>query len=110
MIEITGSITYVQRVALPPDGTATVTLEDVSRVDAPSTMIAEQVIELGDQQVPISFELTPDESDLVVGNIYSVRATITDTAGELLWTTDTANVVDPSRASVDLGELVMVRI
>ncbi|BAN02870.1 META domain-containing protein [Ilumatobacter coccineus] len=109
-IEITGNITYRQRVALRPGGTATITLEDVSIADASSTVIAEQVIELDDQQVPIPFELTADRSDLEERNTYSIRATITDADGRLRWTTDTANPIDSTQSSIDVGDLVMVQV
>jgi putative lipoprotein len=109
-IEITGNITYRQRIALRPGGTATITLEDVSIADASSTVIAEQVIELDDQQVPIPFELTADRSDLEERNTYSIRATIIDPEGRLRWTTDTANPIDSTQSSIDVGDLVMVQV
>jgi len=109
-VEITGDLTYPQRIALLPDGTATVTLEDVSLADAPSVIIVEETIELGDQQVPVPFELAVDPDDLESDRSYSVRATITGPDDSLRWTTDTAYPYDPGSGSVDVGDLVLVPV
>ena len=42
--KVTGSVTYRERIALPPSAVVTVKLLDVSRADAPAELIAEQVI------------------------------------------------------------------
>lgn len=109
-LEITGNLTYPQRIALVPGGTATVTLEDVSIADASAPVIAEQTIELDDQQVPIGFQLDVDSGDLDPTGTYSVRAQINGPDGALNWTTDTANTIDPDGGSVNLGELVLVQV
>jgi len=109
-IEITGELTYLQRIALVPGGTATVTLEDVSRADDAAPVIAEQTIELDDQQIPIAFELSVDAADLEPNGMYSVRAQIEDADGALTWTTDTVNLIDPDAGSTDLGDLVLVQV
>src|SRR3546814_2409079 len=41
---VRGSLTYRERIALPPGSVAEVTLQDVSRADAPSTILARQTI------------------------------------------------------------------
>ncbi|MGA9279075.1 META domain-containing protein [Ilumatobacter sp.] len=110
-IQLTGNLTYPQRIALVPGGVATVTLEDVSLADASSTVVAEQTIELGDQQVPIPVELNVDPSDLEPTGSYSVRASISGPDGSLIWTTDTANLIDPeSTDDIDLGDIVLVQV
>jgi len=53
--KVTGTVTYLQRIAPPPDAVVDVTLADVSLQDAPALTIAEQTLtEPG--QVPIPFE------------------------------------------------------
>ena len=42
--QVTGSVTYRERIALPPTAVVQVRLVDVSRADAPAVLIAEQVI------------------------------------------------------------------
>ena len=46
---LTGQLSYRERIALLPGSTAIVRLEDVSRADAPSTVIASETIELGNR-------------------------------------------------------------
>ena len=73
-IDISGSVSYLQRIALPPDAVLIVRIQDVSRADAPARILAEQRIELAGRQVPISFQTTVDR-DLI-----GKRARVTATA------------------------------
>ncbi len=74
---ITGTVTYWQRIALTPAAVLEVTLEDVSKADAPSTVIAARRIE-NPGQVPIRFGLIYDASRIVSNHTYHVRARITE--------------------------------
>jgi len=110
-IEVTGNLTYLQKIALVPGGVATVTVEDVSIADAASTVITEQTIELGEQQVPIPFDLTLDPADLDPRGTYSFRASIEDADGALVWTTDTMIPIESEPAGdIDLGDVVLVQV
>ena len=73
-IDISGSVSYLQRIALPPYAVLIVRIQDVSRADAPARILAEQRIELAGRQVPISFQTTVDR-DLI-----GKRARVTATA------------------------------
>ena len=86
---VTGTVTYSQRIALPPEATVVVKLEDVSRADAPSTVVAEQHIATAGQQVPIPFKLVYDPADIEARNRYVVRAQIFY-GDDLAWTSTTA--------------------
>lgn len=86
---IRGTAAYRERIALAPGHTLVVTLEDVSRADAPSEIVAERTIDV-EGQVPIEFELPYDPAALEERHRYSLRARLLDPAGELAWTTDTA--------------------
>lgn len=86
---VTGTVTYRPRIALPPDATVVVTLEDVSRADAPSTVIAGKSIPTAGQQVPIPFSLAYDPAEIVPQNRYIVRAKIFYN-DSLRWTSTTA--------------------
>ncbi len=81
--QVTGTLTYRQRIALPPDAVATVRLVDASKQDAPSPTLAEQVIDPAGQ-VPIAFTLDYDPTSLADGHTVLVQARIT-AGGELLW-------------------------
>ncbi|MEP1125806.1 MAG: YbaY family lipoprotein [Ilumatobacter sp.] len=110
MTTISGELTYRQRIALIPGGTATVTVSDVSLQDVAAPVIAEVEIELEDRQVPIPFDLEFDATGLDPRGVYSVRATITGPEGDLQWTTDTVNPIDPTRTEIDLGAIVLVQV
>ena len=107
-IIVRGSLLYRQRIALHPGSVANVTLSDVSIADRPADVIASQAIPLEGRQVPVAFQLTVDRSSLRSGRRYSVRGTITNAEGELLWTTDTVHSVDINMPIADLGSLMLV--
>jgi uncharacterized lipoprotein YbaY len=84
MKTLTGTVTYLPRVALPETAVVQVQLQDVSLQDVAATVLAEQIIETKGQQVPIPFSLSYDETLLEPNRIYalSVRITVDD---ELYW-------------------------
>ena len=89
-VDISGSVSYRQRIALPPDAILTIKVQDTSRADAKALTLAEQTIELNGQQVPIAFNLVVDR-DLV----RSKKARITllariEQGGKLLFINDKA--------------------
>jgi putative lipoprotein len=85
---VTGTVTYMQRIALPPSATVKVQLVDVSRADAPATVLGEQIITAGGKQVPFSFEIPYDPAKIDARYTYAVQARIED-AGKLLFINDT---------------------
>lgn len=109
-IAVTGSITYRERMALPPTAQVEIQLSDVSLMDAPSKTIAQQSFTADGRQVPFAFSLTVDERKLDPRGRYSVSARITDASGKLMFITDTHNgVTFDGRPRIDMGTLVMVR-
>ncbi len=73
---ITGTATYRERIALPPDAAFEATLEDVSRADAPAEVIGRARIQpVG--QVPIRFQIRYDSARIEPAHRYSVRGRIT---------------------------------
>jgi putative lipoprotein len=89
---VTGTVTYRERIALPPDAVVRVQLQDVSRADAPATVVAETSFPTGGKQVPFPFTLTYDPAQIRPTNSYAVRATI-ESGGQLLFTTTTRYAV-----------------
>ncbi len=73
---VDGSITYRQRIALPPNALILFQLQDVSLADAPATVIAEDKITLGDRQVPVNFTLKFDPAQIDPKHTYSISARI----------------------------------
>ena len=109
-VSVTGSITYRERMALPPTAQVEIQLSDVSLMDAPSKTIAQQSFTADGRQVPIAFSLTVDERKLDPRGRYSVSARITDASGKLMFITDTHNgVTFDGRPRIDMGTLVMVK-
>jgi putative lipoprotein len=84
---VTGTITYRERIALPPDVVIKVQLVDVSRSDAPAVVIGEQVFEAGGRQVPFAFEIPYDPSKIDERMSYAVQVRIEDN-GQLRFISD----------------------
>jgi putative lipoprotein len=73
---LTGTVTYLQRVALPPEAEVYVVLEDVSLQDAPAGMIAETTFPTKGKQVPIPFTIKYNARTIEESHSYTVRAEI----------------------------------
>ena len=86
-IDISGNVSYLQRIALPPDAVLIVRIQDVSRADAPARILAEQRIELAGRQVPISFQTTVDR-DLIGKRARITAAGRIERGGKLLFISD----------------------
>lgn len=109
---VTGSATYRERMTAPPGSVLKVVLADTSRAGAPAIELASWSASLDDGGVPKAFELSTDAA-LDPRMTYTVRATIHDAEGTLLWTTDTAHrvpVTGDTPATYDIGEIVMVML
>ena len=89
---VTGSVTYRERIALPPTAVIKVRLADVSRADAPSELLAEQTIAAAGRQVPIPFALAYDQAAIEAAHTYAVQVRIEDD-GRLLFISDTHHPV-----------------
>lgn len=106
---ITGTVTYRERVALPPDAVVRVVLIDASIQDVQAPEIAATELRPAGRQVPLSFELRYDPGRIDPKHVYAVRATIRS-AGELLFTTDQAYpVITRGHATHANLQLVAVR-
>ncbi len=86
-IDISGNVSYLQRIALPPDAVLIVRIQDVSRAGAPARILAEQRIELAGRQVPIAFQTTVDR-DLIGKRARITAAARIERGGKLLFISD----------------------
>ncbi|MEB2289411.1 MAG: META domain-containing protein [Anaerolineae bacterium] len=84
---VTVEVTYLVRIALPPDAEVTVQLQDVSRADAPAEVLATETRPTGGANVPFTFELPYDPAAIEDGNSYAVHAQIWS-GDTLLFTTN----------------------
>jgi uncharacterized lipoprotein YbaY len=88
---VTGTVTYHQILALPPEAVLQVRLLDVSRQDAPALLLNQQVISCPGQ-VPIPFRIAYDPAAIDPRHTYAVQARIT-AAGRLLFINTSAHLV-----------------
>ena len=93
MIPVAVSVTYRERILLPPGHRLSVRLEDVSLADAPARVLAEAGEDLDGRGPPYAVTLSVQEADIDPRHIYAVRAEIRDPAGALRFTTDTRHAV-----------------
>ncbi|WP_260956548.1 YbaY family lipoprotein [Pseudomonas citri] len=86
-----GEVFYLQRIALPPGATLSVSLQDVSLADAPATVLDEQSGPVKGQ-VPLPFHLTYDPTQVKPGHRYAVSARI-EVDGQLMFITTEQHTV-----------------
>ncbi|MCY1422725.1 hypothetical protein D3C76_939770 [compost metagenome] len=78
-----GEVFYLQRIALPPAATLSVSLQDVSLMDAPAVTLASQNGPVKGN-VPLPFHLTYDPAQVKPGHRYAISARI-ELDGKLLF-------------------------
>ena len=98
---VTGTATYRERMALPPDAVFEAIIEDVSKADAPALVLGRT--EVTSIQVPVSFSIAYDPAKLDPRARYSVRTRIL-VEGRLWFTSDTRHPVlrDAGDTRVDI--------
>jgi putative lipoprotein len=84
---VTGTVSYMQRIALPPTALIKVQLADVSRADAPADVLGEQVIQAAGKQVPFTFEIGYDPARIDARHTYAIQARI-EVDGKLRFVSD----------------------
>jgi putative lipoprotein len=89
---VTATITYRQRMALPDNAHIKVTLEDVSRVDAPARVISSEDRMAGGAQVPFVFSLPYVLNQLPMNARLVVRVRIEE-GDKLLFTSTSVHPV-----------------
>ncbi len=109
-VKVSGSVGYLQRIAMPPDALLTVRVEDVSRADPPA--LAETNESFGARQMPIPFSLSVPSAAIDARFNYAVRATIT-VGGELRFATIRRYAIltrgAPNQVDLVLEEVRLVR-
>ena len=89
---VTGTVAFRERIALPPTAVVYVTLEDVSRADTQSLVVAATRI-AGPNQPPIPFDLAFDGRRINPAHRYAVRARIVDGDRLMFTTAETVPVI-----------------
>lgn len=98
MAHLSGTVTYRERMALPPEAEVRVALEDISIADAAAGLVAEQIIH-PTTQVPIAFALGYDANAIDHKRRYALTAEIRDRGNQLLWRSD--KMLNPFVADVN---------
>lgn len=100
---ITGSVTYLERMALPPEATLIVSLLDVSKMDVSAKLIASKEYSFKDKQVPIEFDIKYLTDKIDQRHSYSVQAQI-KLGDQLLFTSTNVHsvITKGSGQSVDI--------
>lgn len=102
-IIISGTASYMQRIAMAPDAVLTVVIEDVTLADAPAKLVAQQRIPFNARQVPLPFSLSVDSALIDAKHTYNLRASIS-VGSKLMFTTTEhhAVLVDSKNATIDV--------
>jgi putative lipoprotein len=98
---VTGTATYRERMALPPDAVFEAVIEDISKADAPAVVLGRTRV--ASVQVPVSFSIPYDPAKLDPRARYSVRTRIL-VEGRPWFTSDTVHPVlrDAGDSRVDI--------
>jgi uncharacterized lipoprotein YbaY len=100
-----GTITKLDRMALPPGARAKVLLVDGARMDAPAIELGSTLIATMGNQVPLHFLVTYDPVRTAAPARPLLQARIEDADGKLLYITDSANPVpnaEPAPSPIEL--------
>jgi putative lipoprotein len=109
MKTVEGTISYRERIAMPENAVVTVVLEDISRADALSIVLATQSFKTEGKQVPFNYTLQYSPADIIDNHRYSVRAKI-EIDGKLRFTTDTSYGVITDADSTHQQDLRLVSV
>lgn len=105
--QVTGTATYRERMLLPPGARLEVTVEDVSRADAPAIILGHATVN-SPGAPPIPFTVAYAADRIVPGGRYSVRARVV-AENQLMFSTDTFNAL-PAVGDTTPLSLMMVRV
>jgi putative lipoprotein len=84
---VTGTVTYRERIALPPDAVVDLWITDVSPLIMIQSIVSETTVHANGRQVPIPFQLSYDPALIIPGHTYAINAAILAN-GEMLFRTD----------------------
>ncbi len=84
---ISGTVAYRERIALPPDAKVIVSLDDVTHAGKSGSFVAQQTIQPS-TQVPISFNLRYIPAVIDRSHRYVIKASILDSQDGVIWTNE----------------------
>lgn len=107
---VTGTVTYLERIALPGDAVVTVQIINLSLADASAEVLGEQIIEADDRQVPIPYKVPYSPEEIDENLLYGVSARIESSEGTLLFINDTNTLVITKDNPSEEVEIVTVQV
>ena len=108
---LTGEVFYEERkVALSAESRLRITVNDVTVKGREPFVIAEKIIDLEGQQMPLAFDFSPNAARFAQLNKYSVHAAIIAPDDMELWTTDQPYMVNPFAGAQKLGKMKLVKV
>lgn len=108
--EVSGTVTYLQRIALPENAILEVRVQDISLADAPAITIGADTYTVDGAQVPLPYTVYYNPAFVQENRRYSVSARITDAEGKLLFISDTMiPVITNDNPTTDV-EIVVVQV
>lgn len=107
---VTGTVTYLEHIALPGDAVVTVQIINLSLADASAQVLGEQIIEADDRQVPIPYKVPYSPEEINENLLYGVSARIESSEGTLLFINDTNTLVITNDNPTDEVEIVTVQV
>ena len=105
---VSGSLTYRERIALPPDATISVALTDITEGPDQEQVAARTTRSLRGEQVPVPFQLTVPNDAIEEGHLYGLRAFINGSDGDALFRTYSPMLIDMTKDEVDVGTIILV--
>lgn len=104
---VTGTITYRERIALPPDALADIWIADVSPdMIVAQVLLADTTVRAEGRQVPLPFEIRFDPARAEATHTYALKAVIKSADGQELFTSGDSTFVitqgHPSRVDLVL--------
>jgi len=106
-VSVSGTASYRDRMALPPDAVFEATLEDVSRADAPATVVARA--QVTSPAVPIAFTIEVEPARIDASRRYAVRGRIV-VDGQVLFSSDAAYPVIGSGDARRIDPMLLRRV
>ncbi len=107
-MQITGEMSYRERIAMPPNTVARAVVED-SSVE-PAVIIASSDDVLEGEQVPVAFTLEVPQNKLLAGHEYRLEASLVGRQGQPMWSASQALNLAPGQANLDIGTLWLARV
>lgn len=108
-VQIQGAFLYRERIALPPNAYATVTLNNVTDQALPAAMIAEQKIDLNGKSVPIDYNLIANDFELNSHMRYALQIEIREANGTVLFATHPAQPIDATSNEQTLKPITLTQ-